>query len=270
MLNEQDVCRLLQHGVVVELGRIPEASNDTRLVTVDQDGVTVRAVYKPLAGERPLRDFAHRSLGGREVASYLLSRRLGLDIVPPTVMRAGLPSGPGSLQAYVESADDAEPLLQLFAPAAVPANWSAIFNAVTGSDEEVVFAHALDERLRRQAFFDVVTNNADRKASHILFGHYLFDGRPPTLFGIDNGLTFHAAPKLRTVLWGFAGSALLESETVVLQKLLDDRTAVAAELGAVISDRESTALFDRAEAVLRSGSLPGLPLSRTPIPWPPL
>ena len=50
------------------------------------------------------------------------------------------------------------------------------------------------------AAFDVIANNADRKSGHVL----LAEGR---LWAIDNGLAFHAEPKLRTVIWDFAGAS---------------------------------------------------------------
>ena len=48
------------------------------------------------------------------------------------------------------------------------------------------------------AAFDVVANNADRKA-----GHVIFDG--DRCWAIDNGLCFHEQDKLRTVIWEYAG-----------------------------------------------------------------
>ena len=48
------------------------------------------------------------------------------------------------------------------------------------------------------AAFDVVANNADRKA-----GHVIYDGE--RCWAIDNGLCFHEQDKLRTVIWEYAG-----------------------------------------------------------------
>lgn len=264
------VCRVLSAGEVHELGQIPGASNDTRLITVADGGTTLRAVYKPVDGERPLHDFPDRTLARREVACYLLSHRLGLGVVPPTVLRRDLPAGAGSVQVYVEADGEAPERVGLFAPEDVPTGWAPILSAVTADDEEVVLAHAPDPELRRLAIFDVVTNNADRKASHIIVGHHVVDGRAPALFGIDNGLAFHEEPKLRTVLWGFAGSALLPSEAHALQALLDDRMSVSTELSGYLGRHERAALFDRVEALLAHGRMPGVPAGRTPIPWPPL
>jgi len=52
------------------------------------------------------------------------------------------------------------------------------------------------------ALFDLIANNTDRKAGHCLRGE---DGH---IWGIDHGLTFHAQPKLRTVIWDFGGEPI--------------------------------------------------------------
>ena len=63
-------------------------------------------------------------------------------------------------------------------------------------------AHADDDRLRRMAVLDVVLNNADRKGGHVLV-------EPGgSVHGVDHGVSFHTEPKLRTVLWGWAGDPL--------------------------------------------------------------
>ena len=49
------------------------------------------------------------------------------------------------------------------------------------------------------AVLDAVVNNGDRKGSH------LQRDRVGALWGFDHGVTLSADPKLRTVLWGWAG-----------------------------------------------------------------
>ena len=60
-----------------------------------------QAIYKPLRGERPLWDF-EPGLHRRELAAYRLSEAMGLDLVPPTVLRDG-PLGEGSVQWFVDA-----------------------------------------------------------------------------------------------------------------------------------------------------------------------
>src|SRR5699024_10031305 len=135
------------------------------------------AIYKPELGERPLRDF-EPGLYRRERAAYLLSEALGWHIVPTTIIREDGPFGIGSLQLFIEH-DPAEHFFTLM-----------------GQKPE------LHDQLRRLALFDLVINNADRKAGHVLYDS---NGR---LWGIDHGLCFAAPLKLRTVIWEFADESI--------------------------------------------------------------
>ena len=65
-------------------------------------------MYKPVAGERPLWDFPHGTLAGREVAAYEVSAPAGWDVVPPTVYRDG-PFGPGMCQLWIDVRPDGRP-----------------------------------------------------------------------------------------------------------------------------------------------------------------
>ena len=67
--------------------------------------------------------------------------------------------------------------------------------------------------LTRLCAFDLVANNADRKSGHCLLGR---DGR---LYAIDNGLCFHVEPKLRTVVWDFAGEPIPEDVRAAARRL---------------------------------------------------
>nr|BFF06331.1 SCO1664 family protein [Brevibacterium otitidis] len=263
------ITEALAAGTVHQLGRIPHASNDTRLVTVTAHDTVLRAVYKPAAGERPLHDFPHGTLAGREVACFELGRAIGLPVAPPTVMRTDLAAGPGSLQAYVEALNPDDALIDVFAPEDVPSSWAAIFSAVSEDGEDLVVAHALAPALRDIALFDLIANNADRKASHILSGHYRFDGAEPAMFGIDHGLTFHAEPKLRTVLWGVSGESFTPAETRLLAAVAED-PELTQLLQNWLTEAEAVATAERAAALLDLGSFPLPPSTRTPIPWPPL
>lgn len=261
---------LLARGELTDLGRIPGASNDTRLVLAALGPTVRRAVYKPISGERPLHDFPAGSLAGREAAAAVLDAQLGTDVVPPTVLRADAPLGPGSLQAYVEPDPDAAEPVGVFAPAEVPAGWAPVFAAQTEDGAEVLVAHAPWERLRALAFFDALANNADRKASHIVAGDFAFSPAQPRLWAIDNGLCFHAEDKVRTVLWGFAGAPLSAAETAATQRAADPDGAAARELAGLLAAPEIAALQARARALLAAGALPEPPAHRYPIPWPPL
>jgi hypothetical protein len=214
------------------VGRFVDASNAT-LLAETADGEQV--VYKPTAGERPLWDFPIETLAAREVLTYEVSRAMGHDIVPETVLGDG-PYGPGAIQRFVDLDRSFDPVVVLQRPP--PRLWSI-------------------------AVLDIVTNNADRK-----LGHIISDGS--RLLGIDHGLTFHVDDKLRTVLWVLSGQALPNPEVEALLRL---DAAVAAELGELIEEllgrTARTALSGRVAALLADPVHPEPPTDRQPLPWPP-
>lgn len=244
------------------------------------------AVYKPEAGERPLHDFPP-GLFRRERAAYLLGRHLGWDLVPPTLIREDAPWGIGSLQLFVphdplqnyftlylrssRSADDVPVVLEGFgdpwelglldpAPEAPDA-----LEGVEATGEQVSEEPAAQEQaaqilrdLRRLAIFDILANNTDRKAGHVLHGS---EGG---LHAIDNGLCFSAEMKLRTVIWDFAGQDLTDEEIEALWTIIDE---VPAEIAELLSADEARALQGRARWLAAVGELPG-DATGMMFPWP--
>ena len=79
---------LLTRGEIEIEGRMPWSSNATFLVNVGCDDDVAQAIYKPTRGERPLWDF-EPGLHRRELAAYVLSEAMDLDLVPPTIIRDG-------------------------------------------------------------------------------------------------------------------------------------------------------------------------------------
>ena len=153
----------------------------------------------------------------------------------------------------------------MLAPHAVPDGWRHVLDALGAGGEPVVLAHADDPRLRRMAVLDVVLNNADRKGGHVLPGP---DG---VVRGVDHGVCLHREPKLRTVLWGWAGEGLTDVERELLRALcgrLDGRAGRRAVRAASRRPRYGPAAPGR-----RGSSTPAT--CRTPsegwpaIPWPP-
>ncbi|WP_166971780.1 SCO1664 family protein [Brevibacterium atlanticum] len=261
----------LTAGDWTEMGSIPRASNDTRLLVVEHSGRAFRAVYKPISGERPLHDFPPHSLALREVAAYRLSSQLDLGVVPPTVLRDDLPDGRGSLQAYVEASDDEE-AVTLSAVSAIPADHTPIFALRTEDGRDLVLSHSVAEGLRAVAFFDLLANNADRKAGHVITGSCLPSIAPTDIgvFGIDNGLTFHAEEKLRTVLWGFSRASFHAEEIDALEAVAAMDEPLRTALADCLSEAELAALSERAATLLTAEFFPEAPDDRTVIPWPPI
>jgi hypothetical protein len=230
-VSDQRARAFLAEGELEVLGRIPWASNATLLARVRHRELEGLAVYKPVRGERPLWDFPSGTLYRREVAAYLVSERLGWRLVPPTLVRDG-PLGVGSLQLYVDA--DAE---------------------VTAFE----LLAAGNAALARIAAFDVVTNNADRKAGHCLLAE------DEHVWAIDHGLCFHVEPKLRTVLWDLAGHRLAAADVADLEALAAE--AAGGGLDGLLDADEVAALGERALALARVGTLPA-PGSGRAYPWP--
>jgi uncharacterized repeat protein (TIGR03843 family) len=210
---------------------MPWSSNATFLVSVCLGGEASDAIYKPGRGERPLWDFPG-GLYRREIAAWRLSESLGWRIVPETVLRPDGPLGEGSLQRFVD-ADFSEHYFTLL------------------EQEDLL------PQLRRMAVFDLLANNADRKGGHCL----LTSNRH--VWGIDHGVCFHDEPKLRTVIWDFAGEPIAADVRADVARLLTD----PPPLDDLLHPREVAALLRRAEVVARLPRFPD-PGSDRPYPWP--
>jgi uncharacterized repeat protein (TIGR03843 family) len=254
---------LLEEPLVV-LGRIMPASNHTFLARLGDDGV--QCVYKPSSGERPLWDFTDGTLAAREYAAWVVSRHLGWDVVPPTVLRDG-PVGPGMVQLWME-AEEAPPgrpdPVDIVPEGPVPTGFLHVLDASGGDDEPVQLVHEDSVPLRRMAVFDLVTNNTDRKGGHVLpmpGGHR---------YGVDHGVCFHAEDKLRTVLWGWAGRRFDADERAGIESVLDGLYGdLREELEDLLTVREVDAVARRCQRLLRAGGFP-VPSGGWPsIPWPP-
>lgn len=253
---------VLLEGDMTLDGLLVESSNHAMIGEIRHDGRTIPCVYKPIRGERPLWDFPRGELARREVAAYLIANVAGWRCVPPTVFREG-PAGPGMVQQWIPDHDD-EAVAQIFRPGDVPAGWLPIFRAKDEAGRPLVVAHADTEALRALAAFDAVVNNADRKASHLL-------ARPGgAVLGVDHGLTFHAEPKLRTILWGWAGEPIPETVRAGIETLSRQGDALDAMLADHVDGAELDALHERIDALWRAPVFPLPPTDRHAIPWPPL
>jgi hypothetical protein len=237
-LDDGEVLEILGRGELDVLGLLPGSSNLTFLARVRDGRDELLAVYKPRRGETPLWDFPDGTLHRREVAAYDLARSLGWPRVPPTLRRDG-PHGIGSVQRFLPF----EPSQHYF----------------TLQDDP-----RFEEVFRRVALFDVVANNADRKAGHCLLAE---DG---SLFVVDHGVCFSDEPKLRTVIWAFAGDPLPERERDELATIADRFDVdVRPRLEPHLAREEIDATAGRLTELLSSGRFPE-PGPGRPYPWPPV
>ncbi len=216
---------ILTRGEVTQIAEVVAGSNRVFQVRLETEGKALTAVYKPARGERPLWDFPPQTLYRREAATYVVDRALGWGLVPPTVARRDGPLGPGSMQEWVaEPPEDATP-----------------------------DRGQLEAELRRLAALDVLVNNGDRKAAHLLLDPGLH------LRGIDHGVTFSAGFKLRTVLADLGGQLVPEEAMADLASLLGDHDRLGVLQASLLRllDRDEVAAFRRRALELRrSGRYP--------------
>ena len=104
-----------------------------------------------------------------------------------------------------------------------------------------------------------MANNTDRKSGHCLLGP---DGR---IYAIDNGLTFHIEPKLRTVIWDFAGDPIPADVIGAISRLVD--AGLPDNLCELLEPGERRALLARGRGLARRGRFPK-DASGARYPWP--
>ena len=228
--------RLLCEGEIDLEGRLLDASNVTLVGTIRTDTLVGECVYKPVAGERPLWDFPDGTLAGREISAFLVSEATGWGVVPPTVLRDG-PFGPGMVQLWMDGDE---------------------------SIDLAAFVRRDHPGLRRMAVFDAVVNNADRKGGHII---PMPDGH---VYGVDHGICFSVDPKLRTLLWRWAGKPLPDDAVAMLERMADElRGDLGEQLHEHLTRKEVRATQQRVAELLRTGRHPEPSGDWPALPWPP-
>jgi len=228
--------QILEEGSVKVAGRLVDASNATLFTELELNGESIRAIYKPISGERPLWDFQSGNLAFRERAAFLISEAMGLHLVPLTILRDG-PFGEGAFQLWID---------------------------IDESIDLALYFRETNDNLRSVALFDAVINNTDRKIGHLL------PAQSGELYVCDHGVTFHEEDKLRTVLWQWSGEELRSSEIETLNRLLDSlMKEEIPELLILISDVEREALIMRIERLINQSRFPEPNPEWPAVPWPP-
>jgi hypothetical protein len=228
--------QILKEGSVKVEGRLVDASNATLFTELELNGESIRAIYKPISGERPLWDFQSGNLAFRERAAFLISEAMGLHLVPLTILRDG-PFGEGAFQLWID---------------------------IDESIDLALYFRETNDNLRSVALFDAVINNTDRKIGHLL------PAQNGELYVCDHGVTFHEEDKLRTVLWQWSGEELRSSEIETLNRLLDSlMKEEISELVTLISDVEREALMMRIERLINQTRFPEPNPEWPAVPWPP-
>ena len=236
-LSHEEITAMMESGKMGALKLVPWGSNYTFITSLcnEDSGAEYAVIYKPRRGEVPLWDFPNGTLYKREYAAYLVSRALGWNFIPPVIIRDGH-HGVGTVQVFI----DVDENIQYYQ-----------------------FRDSHDHELKRIVLFDLITNNADRKAGHCLLGADGF------IWGIDHGLCFNSVPKLRTIIWDYSGEPIPLDICQDLMEFATDpvRTSLLrAQLEELLERREVDIFFRRLEQVLQSPEFPNLS-SRRQIPW---
>ena len=236
-LSRQEIENRLANWSINGIGLHPGGSNYVFVVRLAEDDEEVFGIYKPAAGERPLRDFPYGTLHNREWAAYILADALGWPAVPPTVVRDG-PHGVGSVQLFIDA------------------------------DFTKHYFNLRDERLDDYipvAMFDVLINNADRKG-----GACLLDG-DDRIWAVDHGLTFNPMARRRTVMFEFNGTPypeeLLKSVENLMRTIDDAGSDLRDKLSGALDEPEIDSLIRRGTEMVESRTFPHLDPDWN-VPWP--
>ncbi len=237
-MDDEFLKNAFKNGSLELKGQFTFGSNYTFLVTVTYQAHEIPAVYKPQKGERPLWDFPPNTLSGREVAAYLVSQALGWNLVPYTIFRDDGPHGAGSLQQFIE--------------------YNPNYHYFSMKPADI-------QKLRPVALFDYLTNNADRKGSHIFF-----ETKTRHLFAIDHGLCFNVEDKLRTVIWDFVDQPIPPDFLPALRELASAPAGLMDDLQPFLNLDELAALTTRARHLAETAVFPPEPMDRRAFPYPPI
>lgn len=207
-------------------------SNDPVFVEIKDDG---SGIFKAKTKEFGLRDNVKAgTYYKRERAAYLVSRFLGFDLVPPTVIR-DIDGEIGSMQRFIDNAQTDYEI-----------NWTDELNKLY--KPEII----------KLWLFDYLVFSSDRHKGNILFK----DGK---VFAIDNGLTF-GQDYLRMYSGDLNtdGLPIPESVTESLKKsfAFGQGNSILRELLAeLLPEKEVEAFFERlnkVKMIIESGKLPSL------------
>ncbi len=222
--SEDELLEFLQTAPVVEQKRVETGINHLLKVTLERDGVRLRGAFRTVDVEFPSR---HESRLSRnhfrdsykyEVIAYRLSRLLGLDRVPPTVLRT-FHGESGSLQLWIENAQTEAAVIERVSAAGLSA----------------------PHRTQKQAMhvFDHLIYNFDRHQGNLLFDP---NGR---LWYIDHTRAFRRLPDLmKDTPLVTCDRALLER----LRQVSDEEIRVAA--GGLLGWMELDSLLKRRQRVV--------------------
>jgi len=153
--SDEEVMEFLRTARLVRFKEIPEGVTHPRKALLEKDGVRMHAIFRDVNQDKPrqrLKDgtvvLNFRDSYIFEPAAYELSRLLGLDNVPPVVLRK-LRGKRGSLQAWVEN---------------TMTDKSRVSDNITAPDKML-----WNRQMWNMRVFDNLIYNTDRNQGNILY-----------------------------------------------------------------------------------------------------
>jgi len=223
--SDTEVLEFLRTAAVVSIETIPSGITKPRKVLLESDGIRAHAVFRDVDVSKDrvrLRSgefyYQLHDSGLFEVAAYRLALLLGIDNVPPTVVRR-IGATEGSLQLWIENAMTERSRREGgLAPTDFP-GWL--------------------EQMRTMSLFDSLVGNIDRHT-----GNYLLDSRGK-LWMIDHTRAFQRF--LRD--WSPRKIALCDRQLWERLQVLDEET-LKETLGDFLTPFEIEHLADRLKGVV--------------------
>ena len=246
--TDEELLEFLRTAKVVKINSIPQGITRPRKVLLEKDGIRMHAVFRDIDEEKASAqlamgsmEFFFRDCFIFEPAAYELSQLLGLNNVPPAILRT-IEGKKGSLQAWVE-------------------------NAITETSRTKKKIQPPDEQQRAKQVhnmwtFDALVFNTDRNSGNILYD------KDWKLWLIDHTRAFRRFPDLQRPLqasrcdrklWerlqnvddASIGERLKPYLTSwEIKGLLERRRKLVAHLRKLIAERgEAKVLFDYEELV---------------------
>ena len=158
--SHEAIIEFLKNATVVSVKDIPEGVTKPKEVLLELDGVQARAAFRYVSKKGQRERMADGSIEmhfrddfSNEVAAYKLSRLLGMDVVPPAVLRE-VEGTPGSIQLWVEGAIT----LKTFNKEKPP-----------GKADPTSRSRYLKHQVRDMNIFDNLIRNIDRNQGNIMW-----------------------------------------------------------------------------------------------------
>lgn len=222
--GDDEIVGFLRTARVLDESRIPTGVTKPKKLLLEKDGVRAHAIfhyYHRLASQMTLgRDTVkhYRDTYKNQVAAYEVSRLLGMENVPPTVLRE-VDGREGAVGMWIENAMSEKKRRK---QGLHPQNTAAVN----------LYTH--DMRI-----FDYLINNGDRHLDNILFDPNW------QLWLIDHTRAFSRDPSLLDI------SKLRKCSKLMWAKLrsLDERL-IRQKLAPYMGSKEIDALFDRRETII--------------------